>query len=380
MPDETPPDEPEDPPPVIKLRRDNGGVGVEGMRPFAFMEADSWPDEASTRQWHVQGLIPCRNVTSLSADGAVGKSLLMLQLCAATVLRKPFLGLETQAGTALFITAEDDKDELHRRLVDITRHEQALMADLHGLTLVSLVEQDAVLGRVMKSGVLEFTSAYWQLDASLRERQPTLVILDTLADLFSGNENDRGAARQFIGALRKLAIRHDTTIVLLAHPSLAGLNSGSGLSGSTAWNNSVRSRLYLERILSDEDRSEPNPDARVLRTVKANYAAKDQEIHLTWRNGVFIHKHLSGLAKLASIEQAQEVFLRLLRIYRSEGRDVSPRPCQTYAPALFAKDHRAEGLAAAVLRAAMNILLEQRRITIISVGSASRQRQRLELP
>jgi hypothetical protein len=40
--------------------------------------------------------------------------------------------------------------------------------------------------------------------------------------------------------LKRLARKHDCAILLLAHPSLTGLNTGSGMSGSTGWNNAVR--------------------------------------------------------------------------------------------------------------------------------------------
>jgi hypothetical protein len=76
-----------------------------------------------------------------------------------------------------------------------------------------------------------------------------------------GNENDRAQARQFIGMLRGLAIRHECAVLLLSHPSVAGIASGGGSSGSTAWNNSVRSRLYLSRVVGN-DGFEANPDAR----------------------------------------------------------------------------------------------------------------------
>ena len=112
------------------------------------------------------------------------------------------------------------------------------------------------------------------------------MILDTLADLHSGQENDRTVARQFIGLLRGLAIRYDTTVVLLAHPSLTGMSTGSGLSGSTAWNASVRSRLYLERVEDGTD--EPNANRRRLVVKKANYGPVGSEISLTWQDGVFV--------------------------------------------------------------------------------------------
>jgi hypothetical protein len=41
--------------------------------------------------------------------------------------------------------------------------------------------------------------------------------------------------------------------MLLSHPSLTGINSGTGLSGTTGWHNSVRARMYFVR---------PKPDRR----------------------------------------------------------------------------------------------------------------------
>lgn len=64
----------------------------------------------------VFGLIPSRIVVTLNGDGAVGKSLLALQLCIASVSGTPWLGLQVQQGPCLFITAEDEIGECHRRI------------------------------------------------------------------------------------------------------------------------------------------------------------------------------------------------------------------------------------------------------------------------
>jgi RecA-family ATPase len=62
--------------------------------------------------------------------------------------------------------------------------------------------------------------------------------------MFGGDECVRTQVRQFINLLKGLARKHNCAILLLAHPSLTGMNTGTGLSGSTDWNNGVRSRLY----------------------------------------------------------------------------------------------------------------------------------------
>ena len=118
--------------------------------------------------------------------------------------------------------------------------EQATFGELDRLTLRSLAGDDALLATLdRKSGMLATTPLYGELDRRIADGKPALVVLDTLADLYSGDENVRSQARQFIGFLRRLAIRHRCAVLLLAHPSLSGMASGSGNSGSTAWNGSA---------------------------------------------------------------------------------------------------------------------------------------------
>ena len=122
------------------------------------------------------------------------------------------------------------------------------LAHLDKLTITSLAGQDALLATPDLRGSLARTQLFAELEARVAADRPQLVVLDTLADLHSGQENDRTTARQFIGLLRGLAMRYDCAVLLLAHPSLTGKQNGSGLSGSTGWDASVRSRLYLERV------------------------------------------------------------------------------------------------------------------------------------
>jgi RecA-family ATPase len=122
---------------------------------------------------------------------------------------------------------------------------------------------------------LKETALFKALEAKLDELRPDLVILDTLADLFGGDEIKRPHARQFIGMLRGLAIKYGVTILLLSHPSLTGMTSGTGTSGSTTWSNSVRSRLYFERPKGSEGYEDD--DRRILTTKKSNYGRAGAE-------------------------------------------------------------------------------------------------------
>ncbi len=113
-----------------------------------------------------------------------------------------------------------------------------------GLHLTSLAEADALLAVPdNRGGALAATALYGELEGVLAESLPAVLFLDTLADVYGGNEIVRAQVRQFVGMLRRLALRYGCTIIVLAHPSLAGMDKGT--SGSTGWSNSVRSRIYL---------------------------------------------------------------------------------------------------------------------------------------
>nr|WP_300975800.1 AAA family ATPase [Yoonia sp.] len=338
-----------------------------------FIASDLQGQPIPPRVWHVQDLIPSDTVTLFSGDGGTGKSLLALQLAASTALARPWLGLPVREGKAIYLSAEDDRAELHRRLADIAQAEGVLLADLSNLTLRSLAGEDALLALLGKGGALEPTPLLDAIDDLLERFQPDLLVLDTLADYFPGNENDRAEARQFIGMLRGLAIRHRCAVFMLAHPSLTGLNSGTGTSGSTGWNNSVRSRLYLSRVVQDS--YEPNPDARVLRTMKSNYARTGAEIGLTWQNGVFIaDAPVTGLDRVAASAKAERVFLKLLNEFTEQGRRVNHASGANYAPKLFAENAKSEGCTKRVLKAAMDALLDSGKIAIEQDGPPSKRR------
>jgi RecA-family ATPase len=330
------------------------------------------------REWLSEELIPARTVTLLGGDGGVGKSLVALQLAVAVSLGVPWLGMDVQHGAVLFLTAEDDLDEVHRRLDDVVRALPRPLAHLHRLFVSSLAGEDALLatqdGRNNK--IIKATPLFEALKARVDELKPVLVILDTLADLFGGEENDRAQARQFISLLRGLAMKLGTTVVLLSHPSVSGMASGSGTSGSTAWNNSVRSRLYLDRVR--EDRRVVDPDARILEVMKANYGKTGNRIALRWKRGIFVRDGSVDADTGESLAaNSERVFVELVVAYERQGRSVSHKSSNAYAPALFAREERAKGLTKRELATAMNRLLDRGVIKIIVEGPNSRQRNRI---
>lgn len=346
---------------------DMGEIDLAADKP---LEAESW---------HVEGLIPGDNVTLLYGDGGVGKSLTALQLAVATVLDSPWLGRPVRQGPAIFITAEDTEKQLRKRLAAVAQEYGVSVRDLRaaGLLVFSWVDAaDPALG-VAEDNRIKPTKRWRRLVRMVETMKPKFVGIDTLADVFAGNENDRTLARGFIAQIRKPAVKHDAAFMVLAHPSRSGLvasgfNSAAGSSGSTGWHNSVRARLNMER---DNDK---DVDSRLLTCLKVNEGAVGQKLHLRWDAGVFKTKADTVNGGEAEVSrEAERVFLQMLDAYTAEKRYVVPTTGRGYAPHEFSKDARCGFVTKDDLTAAMNRLYTVGAIETIDVGSPSRPNRRI---
>ena len=194
--------------------------------------------------------------------------------------------------------------------------------------------------------------------------------------VFIGNENDRSQARQFVGLLRQLALAIEGSVLITAHPSVRGIDSGTGTSGVTAWNNTVRSRLYLTRPAGND--SDEN-DERRLKKMKANYSRIGDEIRMSWRDGVFVARdEPTGVRKGIANRSAERVFLELLTKRNAQDRAVShSKHASNYAPKELAAMEGREGFGSDDMRRAMERLFEDGRIAIDTYGRKGDPRQRI---
>lgn len=311
--------------------------------------------EIKEREWTVEGWIPKGQVTLLYADGGVGKSQIILQLLTSVSLGESWFGRDTSKGSALYLGAEDDTDELHRRFHDVINARFKSYADFPDVIFSSLAGEDALLANYdPRSKKLSPSAVMKELTAAIAKHTPSICVIDTLADVFPADENDRALARQFIGLLRKPAIEHKCALVVLAHPSLSGISTGRGTSGSTGWNNSVRSRITMER-------DENNSDRRILKLAKSNYSKIGTEIVITWENGVFVHDpQSSGLDAQAANSKAKRVFLSLLENHNENGMSVNANGGSTYAPKVFAEHPHCEGVTKKAFVIAMKSLFAEK--------------------
>src|SRR5262249_22430013 len=213
-----------------------------------------------------------------------------------------------------------------------------------GLHLVSLVGHDPLLGVLNRNGRIEPTELYKELLERVGDIKPRMTVIASSADVFGGNEIDRSQVRQFVHLLNRLAIVADGSVILIAHPSLTGINSGTGLSGSTQWHNATRARDYLQHVKPTGDEL-PDPDLRLLEFKKNNYGPISESIYLRYQNGLFLPADgVLGLNPTARAALAETIFLQLLERFIRQKQVAGPKSGTSYAPALFARHPDAQGL------------------------------------
>jgi len=257
------------------------------IEPFQPWSPARWQGQTPPpHDWIVDGCFLKGSVSILAGDGGLGKSLVCQQLCTAGALGIDWLGMGVTRCKTFFLGCEDDVDELHRRQANINRRYDCEMGDLGDMLMIERVGRDnAIMDFDRRNDDGKPTLLYEQIRATLIDHGAQIAVFDTVADVFSGNEIVRNQVRRFITHLRRLAIELQGAVILTAHPSNEGMASGSGISGNRAWNNSVRSRLYLTK---DGKKDEGDKNVRWLKTVKANYGPSGGRIKLRWTQGVFI--------------------------------------------------------------------------------------------
>ena len=309
--------------------------------------------EPVPKRFVVPMLAPAGEVTLLTGPGSAGKSLLAQQLATALAGGVSTLRLNMGQSPAIYITCEDDAEQLHWRQAHICRALNVAMDRLAGVLHICSLRGalDNALGSEGPDGQYLLGPAYDRIAALTRRTGATLVALDNVAHLFTGNENDRGEVTRFVNALNRLAGETGAAIVLIGHPNKAG----DSYSGSTAWLNAVRSQFVIEHDLQT--------DMRTLTVGKANYARKGDTIRFAWFDWAFVHEDdlppdtARTLGENAKANSENAVFLTCLAACTAQKRNVSHIPGANYAAKIFAGMTEAKGIRSKGFAAAMERLL-----------------------
>jgi RecA-family ATPase len=349
--------------------------------PLALITPNQWKDfPLEEMRWLATHRIPADDVTILSSDGAGGKTTLGLQLAVSVACDLgDWIGTTTSTGPVIFYSAEEPEKEMRRRLDRIARKRGVDPDDIEHLHFHFAEPDEALLGISTPSGKIVPTATFHALAKSVTDTKPSLLIVDTIAAVYGGSQNDRFQVRTFINRFRRLARDTGCAVVLLDHPSLSGMSSDTGRSGTVDWRNAVRSFLYMRTIAGDDGVEERT--FRELEVVKTNYGPAGEKVRLRWEDGSFVVKgSLSTPQQAAAVAKIDDVFLKLLDKLTAQGRHVRPNPGRSFAPNEFAKEREAEGVTAKAFETSMRRLLDHKKIALKTEGSPSKRTTRIIRP
>lgn len=300
------------PPPAVMQFITPQEVELSDLATFAPSAPSFWADE----------ILPADVVTLLGAHGGTGKTTLALYGAVCLAMGLPFLGKLTKRARALFYSGEDDADLLRWRLASVCKRLQVDPAMLGGwLRVIDASASDSVLFvEASHKGVRigQPTESFAALCATMAAYDTEILILDNASDVYGADENNRAQVRAFIRLLAATVRPMHGAVLLLAHVDKMTARGGGtqGYSGSTAWHNSVRSRLFL----SEEQ------GGLKLEHQKSNRGAKAAPMRLEWEDGLPVlatHEPSQGVGNDLIEKIRQKAVLDLLGEFYDRGEYAS---------------------------------------------------------
>ena len=300
---------------------------------------DTWDGLVSLnvpqRRWLIQDWLSADpgSVQLFAGRGGTGKSLIALMLCHCLSTGEPWLGQEIRhRAKTLFVTCEDSRDEVARRVKKIAAAYSDRAKDGSLIRIWSRQGKSNMLAVQGAGNVVAAGPFFAKLKAECVRHfgnDGGLLVLDTVADFSAVNENDRTQVSQFIKAiLSDLATTAGISIMLLAHPNKAG----ASYSGSTAWEGSVRSSWFLRWKDQDKDKNDKIGGQLVLQLSKSNTSMAGKEIVLEYDQN-FLPKVVEQAAEDTAVK---DLIVGMIEEAVEEGKPFG-KTAQSARPILYAR-------------------------------------------
>ena len=178
---------------------------------------------APEQKFLIGDTIPLGVPVVFAAAGDSGKGMMTLDLAmkvaSGASMQNAFGGLVAEHGDAIILTAEDDKDEMHRRIsrLDPQKYREHYDHKLRILPLPNLGGVFPVMQKIDNSYEMgaEFARVYEQMLTMTRLK---LIVIDPLASFVHADVNaDPAAGAAFMGMLAQMATETGATVMVNHH-------------------------------------------------------------------------------------------------------------------------------------------------------------------
>ena len=212
------------------------------------------------RRWLLKDLVVLGKVGAVVAPGGSSKSQWMLQLGVSVATGIPLADHWEvgETGSVLVFFAEDDNDEIHRRLhriqshLTMAGHGKALAPLKERLFIFSTIGTDTLLTKNGNTGEVSATVTVNRIAAMARELPDLrLIVIDPCSRFRGGEENSNEDATRFVEALETLAQQTGATVMLAHHANKNSTSNGDvsqGASrGASALTDGLRWQMNMNR-------------------------------------------------------------------------------------------------------------------------------------
>jgi hypothetical protein len=297
------------------------------------------------RQWAINEWAPLGFVVAIFSPGGLGKTLLSQLFATHITAGIAIFGQGVKQGPVLGYLCEDDNDEVRRRQDKINDALQ-LSETPAGLYIEGRAGKNNTLFTFASQHQPSPTELLQHIKAECAVKRPVFVILDNIAQIYAGMENDRHQVTVFCNELTGIAQQYNCCILLLGHTAKA---EGSQYSGSTAWEAAVRTRLWLNR--NDDGTME-------LRKAKANYSGLDS-VTLQWQDG-YLHTVSCGAggANIVNERAKNAVALALSEFTKAKVSTSNSPQARNYLPKMMLDDRKLNGINPQTAKTALSAMVE----------------------
>ena len=270
------------------------------LEPFPVVRVHEVPPTPPGARWLVEDLWAQQAVGILGGIPKVGKTWLALDLAVSVASGTPALGAfpVPQPGKVLVYAAEDSLQSVRDRIEGISRARSLPLESLASLCLL-----DSPVVRLDAKGHFD------RLRRTLDLLHPSLLILDPLVRVHSGDENSAVDIASLLGQLRTVQREFGTAVLLVHHTRKNGPTShpGQTLRGSGdlhAWGDD---NLYLHRR-----------NGRLTLTIEHRHASAPAPVPIELRLDPAPHLHVADSAD-PTLHADPELPERLLTVLADEG-------------------------------------------------------------
>ena len=344
-------------PPGAKRPLGNNSPGT----PWSLISAADEIEPNLEDNYRIEDLIPNRGLVVVVGPPGSAKTSLVIHMCLAIAgASTTWFGKSLESAPVLYLSLEGAAAFKNRIVACQSEHGRA--SAFHRCCAHVNIRESADCDRIVEAG---------------RSISAKLVVIDTLnRSIGGGDENSSIDMGLVLDACGRIESELECAVILIHH---TGKDAGRGARGHSSLLGAADTEITVERtenerlmtVTKQRDGKDGLKFPFALKTVELGRTPKGKLV-----TSCVIEERNFGItnqSQLAAQQNADRVFLKLLRLHRDQGRTVNAGGGTNYAPSLFQKHPESEGLTRPAFRDAMNRLFSSGRIENIEKGPKSRR-------